>query len=80
MKKKERIFITVITIMSFILIYTCMTIFFVFLPAIISGYNIYLTTLIVFIFITLMTLLIVQGPNKKAVAAGLGSIGGLMVG
>lgn len=61
------------------LTYTCMTIFFVFLPAIISGYNIYLTSIIVCVFITFMTLLIVQGPNKKAVAAGLGCIGGLLV-
>mgnify|MGYP002409945776 CR=1 FL=1 len=61
------------------LTYTCMTIFFVFLPAIISGYNIYLSSIIVCVFITFMTLLIVQGPNKKAVAAGLGCIGGLLV-
>lgn len=61
------------------LAYTCMTIFLVFIPTIISGYNIYLTSILVCVFITFMTLLIVQGPNKKAIAAGLGCIGGLVV-
>jgi uncharacterized membrane protein len=59
--------------------YTCMTIFFVFLPAIMSGYNIYLSSIVVCVFITFMALLIVQGPNQKTLAAGLGCIGGLLV-
>lgn len=59
--------------------YTCMTIFFVFLPAIMSGYNIYLSAIAVCVFITFMTLMIVQGPNQKTLAAGLGCIGGLLV-
>ncbi len=59
--------------------YTCMTIFVVFLPAIMSGYNIYLSSIVVCVFITFMTLLIVQGPNQKTLAAGLGCIGGLLV-
>lgn len=61
------------------LTYTCLTIFFVFIPSIISGYNVYLTTIITCCFITFMTLLIVQGPNSKALAAGLGCIGGLLM-
>jgi len=61
------------------LVFTCATIFFVFIPAIISGYNIYLSSIVTCVFITFMTLLIVQGPNSKTLAAGLGCIGGLLV-
>lgn len=61
------------------LTFTCATIFFVFIPAIISGYNIYVSAILVCIFITFMALLIVQGPNSKTLAAGLGCIGGLLV-
>lgn len=61
------------------LTYTCATIFFVFIPAIVSGYNIYMSAIIICVFITFMTLLIVQGPNSKTLAAGLGCIGGLFV-
>jgi len=61
------------------LTFTSATIFFVFIPAIISGYNIYVSAILVCIFITFMALLIVQGPNAKTLAAGLGCIGGLLV-
>ena len=60
------------------LAYTCGTIFFVFIPSIISGFNIYVTSILICIFITFMTLLIVQGPNTKTLAAGLGCMGGLL--
>lgn len=59
--------------------FTCITIFLVFIPAIISGFNIYMCSIIVCLFITFMTLLIVQGPNAKSLAAGLGCCGGLLV-
>lgn len=61
------------------LTYTCLTIFMVFLPSIMSGYNVYATALATCFFITLTTLLIVQGPNYKALAAALGCIGGILV-
>ena len=61
------------------LAYTCATIFFVFIPAIISGYNIYLSSIITCVFVIIMTLLIVQGPNAKTLAAALGCMGGLLV-
>lgn len=60
------------------LAYTCSTIFFVFIPSIISGFNIYVSSIAVCVFITFMTLLIVQGPNTKTLAAGLGCMGGLL--
>lgn len=65
------------TIVSLVL--TCAAIFFVFIPSIISGYNIYICSIVVCLFTTFMTLIIVQGPNAKSLAAGLGCCGGLLV-
>lgn len=65
------------TIVSLVL--TCAAIFFVFIPSIISGFNIYICSVVVCLFITFMTLIIVQGPNAKSLAAGLGCCGGLLV-
>lgn len=59
--------------------YTIMTIFSVFIPAVLSGHNIYICAIILCVFITLMSLLIIQGPNAKCFAAVLGSLGGLLI-
>ncbi len=59
--------------------YTCITIFYVFIPAILSGCNIYSCAIALCIFITIMSLLIVQGPGAKCLAAVLGGLGGLFV-
>lgn len=59
--------------------FTCITIFWVFIPAVLSGFNVYLSSILLCLFITFMTLLIVQGPNYKSFAAGLGCCGGLLV-
>lgn len=59
--------------------FTLMTIFLVFIPAILAGYNIYFSSLLLCIFITVMCLLIVQGPTAKCLAAAMGSMGGLFV-
>ena len=59
--------------------FTLMTIFLVFIPAILSGANIYISALMLCIFITVMCLLIIQGPTVKCLAAVMGSLGGLLV-
>ena len=59
--------------------YTIITIFLVFIPAVLSGHNIYICAILLCIFITLMSLLIVQGPNAKCFAAAFGCLGGLFV-
>ena len=41
------------------LIFTCLSIFIVFVPALLSGYNIYLTTAVICLFIVLMSILYV---------------------
>jgi uncharacterized membrane protein len=59
--------------------FTCLAIFLVFIPAILSGRNIYAATLIICLFSIVTTLLIVIGPGKKAWAAMLGCLGGVLV-
>ena len=59
--------------------FTCMAVFWVFLPAILSGRNVYLTTIIVCCFSIVSTLLIVIGKNKKALSAILGCLGGVLL-
>ena len=61
------------------LIFTILAIFLVFIPSILKGYNIYLTTIIVSGFIILMNLLIINGANKKTLCAILGNAGGVAV-
>lgn len=61
------------------LAFTCLSIFIVFVPSIISGYNIYLMSIITAIYIIVMTLIIVYGGNKKSLVAALGCVAGIMV-
>jgi uncharacterized membrane protein len=63
------------TILS--LLFTCAAIFLVFIPAILSGKNIYLCAIAVCVYVIAMTYLIVNGFNKKTLAATLGCFGGL---
>jgi len=59
--------------------FTCMAIFLVFIPAILSGMNIYTTTAVIATYSILTTLLIVVGVNKKALSAILGCLGGVLL-
>lgn len=59
------------------LAFTCLAIFTVFIPAIIYGHNIYLATIIVCVYAVFVTLALVVGPNKKALSAALGCLGGV---
>lgn len=61
------------------LVITVLAIFCVFIPAIINGRNVYATTIVVSIFTILMTLLLINGLNKKTLCAVLGNIGGIAV-
>lgn len=63
------------TILS--LLFSCAAIFLVFIPAILSGKNIYICAIGVCIYIIVMTYLIVNGFNKKTLAATIGCFGGL---
>lgn len=61
------------------LVFTCLAIFVVFIPSIITGKNIYLWSIITCIYITVMTLIIVNGANKKSLAAGIGCCSGVLI-
>jgi uncharacterized membrane protein len=57
---------------------TCLSIFMIFIPGIISGINIYLCTLIVCVYTVTVTLLLVNGANFKSLSAGVGTLGGIL--
>ncbi len=58
--------------------FTCVSVFCVLIPAILNGHNIYLWAILVCIFITVMTLAIISGFNKKSLCAGIGCVCGVM--
>ncbi len=58
--------------------FTCISVFCVLIPAILNGHNIYLWAILVCVFITVMTLAIISGFNKKALCAGIGCVSGVM--
>ncbi len=61
------------------LIFTVAAIFVVYIPSILKGYNIYLSTIIISVFIILMSLIIINGINMKTLCAVLGNIGGIVI-
>ncbi|MDD2493594.1 MAG: YibE/F family protein [Tissierellia bacterium] len=61
------------------LIFTVLSIFLVFIPSIIKGNNIYISTVIISVFIIFMNLLIINGANKKTFCAIVGNLGGFFV-
>ena len=58
--------------------FTCISVFCVLIPAILNGHNIYLWSIIVCIYITVMTLCIISGYNMKSLCAGIGCVCGVM--
>jgi len=58
---------------------TCGAVFGVFIPAILAGKNIYVMSLLICAYVIAMTLLLVVGFNKKALAAAIGCASGLAV-
>jgi len=61
------------------LIFTCLSIFIVFIPSVISGYNIYIMSIVTAVYIVVMTLIIVYGGNKKSFVAALGCVAGILL-
>jgi len=60
------------------LIFTCAAIFAVFVPLILSGHNIYASTLAVCSYVTVMTLALISGCNYKSLSAAVGCLGGML--
>lgn len=61
------------------LLITCLSIFLVFIPAVLGGQNIYIWTILTCAVITFSTVMIVYGYSKKTLATALGCIGGVLV-
>lgn len=61
------------------LLFTTLAVFIVFIPSIITGKNIYIWSILTCIFVIVMTLIIINGANKKSLAAGIGCISGVIV-
>lgn len=63
----------------FTLILTVAAVFFVLVPAILTGHNIYLFTILTCLYITVMTLVTVNGLSGMSLVAGLGCMGGVLL-
>lgn len=61
------------------LILTVGSVFFVLIPAITTGRNIYFWTIVICLYITAMTLIIVNGVTNLALAGGIGCMGGVLI-
>lgn len=61
------------------LAFTCLAVFAVFVPAVISGQNIYIWTVIICAYIIIMTMLVVNGPDRKSFVAALSCSGGVCI-
>lgn len=60
------------------LVFTCLAIFYVFIPAILAGGSIYIWSIVTCIYVTGMTMCIVNGVNGKSLAAILGCLAGIL--
>lgn len=60
------------------LAFTCLAVFCVFLPSVLSGQNIYLWATVTCLYIIVMTMLFINGANKKSFAAGMGCFSGVL--
>ncbi len=61
------------------LLFTCLSVFVVFIPAVISGENIYIWAVVICIYTILSTILIINGYNTKSLMAILGCAGGVLI-
>ncbi len=63
----------------FALAISILTIFIVYVPAILAGYNIYSLTIVVTTFVIISSLSILNGLNKKTLCAIVGNFGGIII-
>ena len=61
------------------LVSTCLIIFFVYIPSIISGFNVYLSTAVCGVVIIFTGLLLINGANKKTLCAIFGNLCGVLI-
>ena len=58
---------------------TCMSVFLIFVPSVLNGYNVYLSSIIICSFTIISTLLFVNGICKKSIATMIGCIAGVII-
>lgn len=61
------------------LAFTVLAVFAVFVPSVLSGQNIYLWSIITCIYTIVMTMLLINGADKKSFAAGMGCFLGVVI-
>lgn len=61
------------------LLFTCLAVFLVFIPSVLSGQNIYLWSITTCVFVIVMTMLIINGADQKSLTAGAGCISGVLL-
>lgn len=61
------------------LLFTCIAIFAVFVPSVLSGHNIYLWSILTCVYIIVMTLIITDGSDRKTLAAVIGCTSGVII-
>lgn len=88
----DKVVILVLVMMGFILLmggikgfntiialsFSCLSIFLVFIPSIKAGYNIYLSTVVICLYIIVETLIIVYGLSKKSIITALSCTAGVV--
>ena len=60
------------------LVFTCLSIFAVFIPAVLSGKNIYFWSILICLYIIIMTLILVNGFNRLSLCAAIGCFSGIL--
>ena len=60
------------------LLFTCLALFYVYIPLIIAGYNIYLLTVVLSVYIIGVSFALSGGLNRKGLAAAAGCAGGVV--
>lgn len=59
--------------------FTCAAVFAIFIPSILSGYNVYITSTIICLYTIIMTLIIVNGIDKKTLCSIIGCFSGVLL-
>lgn len=62
----------------FSLLFTCLSLFYVFVPSITAGMNIYASTVIICVYIIAITFALSGGADKKCLSAAIGCTGGVI--
>jgi len=60
------------------LLLTCLGVFLVFIPSVLSGRNIYIWSIVVCIYAIITAIYVINGVNKKSAAAVIGCLGGVL--